>query len=178
MSTTAKKSLTKYPDIGGYPERWPSGSIFENEGKRLYDLVRKYKPNKIVEVGTRWGCSTQWLAAACRDNGKGHVDTYDIENLHQPWPEDLSPYITFIQHSIFDEPVSECDMLFEDGAHTTGFTSGVLLQIKAKVIVIHDYMHFGCVETVHEEALETLGEPTEVFFEDPSDCGLAIYVYR
>lgn len=166
---------TLLSDIGGYPEKWPSGSIFANEGKKLYDLVRKHKPDRIVEVGTRWGCSTQWLAAACRDNGKGHVDTYDIENLHHPWPEDLKPYITFIQHSIFDEPVAECDFLFEDGAHTTGFTKQVLQQIRADVIAVHDYCHPTCQVTVKDEADEVLGQPDEVFFEEPSDCGIAIY---
>jgi len=167
-------------NIGGYspiPETpmWPCGSMFASEGERLYDLVREHKPKKIIEVGCRYGCSTQHLATACRDNGFGVVHCYDIEDLMHPIPEDLNPFIKFHHMSYFDEKNKKCDLLFEDGAHTTGFTEQVLRETKAKVVAVHDYLHFDCIDTVKEPSLKVLGQPNEIFDHKESDCGLAIW---
>jgi hypothetical protein len=162
-------------DLGAYPEKYPTGSIFWSEGKRLYDLVIEHKPKKIIEVGTRWGASTQFLALGCLHNGFGEVHTYDIENLYKGHAIELNPFIFFHHHSYFEEPNKECDLLFEDGAHTNGFTSQVLKETKAKVIAVHDFMHWDCVQTVKNESIKVLGKPNEIFIESPSDCGLAIW---
>src|ERR1041384_3823073 len=42
-------------------------------GDLLYALVRAGRPDAVVEVGTAFGISTLYLAAAVKDNGKGHV---------------------------------------------------------------------------------------------------------
>ena len=164
-------------DLGAYPEKYPPGSIFWSEGKRLYELVREHKPKRIIEVGTRWGCSTQFLALGCLDNGFGVVDTYDIEDHYKGNCLALEPYIKRHLHSYFDEKNKVCDLLFEDGAHTTGFTTKVLRETKAKVIAVHDYLHWDCIDTVKIESEKTIGEPDEVFIEPPSDCGLGIWFF-
>ena len=165
--------------IGGYfPDdnsKWPCGSLFASEGERLYDLVRKHKPKKIIEVGTRYGCSTTHLAKACKDNGFGKVHTYDIEQVLKEFPKDLLPFVEFNIQNYFDVEDKTCDMLYEDGAHTTGFTSAVLSETKAKVVAVHDFNHWDCVKTVREEAIGVLGQPDEVFNHEESDCGLAIW---
>jgi hypothetical protein len=165
-------------NIGGYHKDggdWPVGSLFASEGERLYDLVREHKPNKIIEVGSRYGCSTIHLAMACRDNGFGVVYAYDIENIHIPWIEDLEPFIKFHHMDYFSESDKECDLLFEDGAHTTGFTERVLKETTAKVVAVHDFNHWDCQDTVKDESIRVLGEPTEVFQHEESDCGLGIW---
>ena len=167
--------------LQGYPEKYPSGSIFKNEGIRLYELVKKYKPKKIIEVGTRFGCSTQFLAFGCLENGFGEVHTYDIEDHylgHNPiFATQFDQIIKRHLHSYFDEPNKVCDMLFEDGAHTWGFTSKVLEETTATmVIAVHDYCHWDCLGTVRDESTKVLGAPNEVFLEKPSDCGLGIWV--
>ena len=162
-------------DLGAYPGKYPSGSIFWSEGKRLYELVREFKPTKIIEVGTRFGCSTQFLALGCHDNGFGVVHTYDIEDHYKGNIELFNPFIIRHLNSYFEETEKECDLLFEDGAHTHGFTTRVLRETKANVIVVHDYLHWDCLKTVQEESKLVLGNPTEVFIEAPSDCGLGIW---
>jgi len=167
-------------NIGGYsplenPPKWNCGSMFASEGERLYDLVREFKPKKIIEVGSRYGCSAFHMATACRDNGFGVVHCYDIEDLMREIPEDLKPHIKFHHMDYFKVKNKKCDLLFEDGAHTTGFTRRVLEETTAKVIAVHDFLHRTCIETVQEEALSVLGEPTEVFDAEDSDCGLAIW---
>jgi predicted O-methyltransferase YrrM len=59
------------PEIPEHKRKWPVGSLFASEGERLYDLVIEHKPKKIIEVGTRYGCSTVHLATACLHNGFG-----------------------------------------------------------------------------------------------------------
>ena len=68
------------PDEDEDKRKWPVGSLFPSEGERLYDLVRKHKPKKIIEVGTRYGCSTVHIATALKHNGGGVVHCYDIED--------------------------------------------------------------------------------------------------
>ena len=167
-------------NIGGYspeqnPPIWPCGSMFASEGERLYDLIREHKPKKIIEVGSRYGCSAFHMATACKDNGFGMIHCYDIEKLMRPIPKDLKPYITFHHMSYFEAKSKKCDLLFEDGAHTTGFTKRVLEETTAKVVAVHDYLHRTCQETVFDEANEVLGKPSEVFDAEDSDCGLAIW---
>ena len=166
-------------NIGGYTTGWPVGSLFESEGKKLYDLVIEHKPKVIVEIGTLDGCSTTWLAAAVKENGIGHV--YSIDNWQERGdktgiliPAELKEYITLIKEDAltytFDKKI---DMLFEDGAHTTGFTSTILKRFKSKLVVVHDFFHWDCQTTVHDEAISVLGEPAGTLLEAPSDCGLA-----
>lgn len=166
-------------NIGGYfPSEatlWPCGSLFASEGERLYDLVIKHKPKKIIEVGTRYGCSTTHLATACYHNGFGMVHTYDIEDVCLEFPEHLKPFITRHIQDYFSIQDKECDLLYEDGAHTHGFTRQVLTETKAKVVAVHDFNHWDCVQTVKEAALGVLWSPTEVFQHAESDCGLAIW---
>jgi hypothetical protein len=165
------------PNIPEIDRKWNVGSLFPSEGERLYDLVIKYKPKKIIEVGTRYGCSTVHIATALKHNGFGVVHCYDTEDIHKPFPKDLEKYIVFHHMDYFEEKDKVCDMLYEDGAHTTGFTSSVLSQTTAnKVVAVHDFLHWDCRDTVRDEAIKVMGKPTEIFDHEESDCGLGIWV--
>ena len=163
------------PEVKESERKWPVGSLFASEGERLYKLVREHKPKKIIEVGTRYGCSTIHLATACLHNGFGVVHSYDIEDIHVDWPEELQPHIVFYHGDYFQGKAKECDLLYEDGAHTTGFTSKVLESTSANIVAVHDFLHRDCIDTVQEESIKILGQPTEIFDHEDSDCGLAIW---
>ncbi|WNV86444.1 class I SAM-dependent methyltransferase [Umezawaea sp. Da 62-37] len=47
-------------------------------GRLLHTLVRASRPTTVVEFGTSFGISTLHLAAAVRDNGRGHVFTTEL----------------------------------------------------------------------------------------------------
>jgi hypothetical protein len=164
------------PDLPENERKWDVGSLFASEGERLYDLIRQHKPRKVIEVGTRYGCSTVHIATALKHNGFGVVHAYDTEDIHKPFPKDLKRYIRFHHMSYFEEPNKVCDMLYEDGAHTPGFTSKVLSETTAKIVAVHDFNHWDCKETVQEESMGVLGRPTEIFQHEESDCGLGIWV--
>lgn len=175
-------------NVGGYhPDaaqaKWPIGSIFANEGERLYRLVRKHKPKVVVEVGTMWGCGSSHIALALKHNGFGHL--YTIDNKQQLGdetgsmiPKALGSWVTLIADNALayewpkDKPI---DFLFEDGQHTTGFTRTILTRYPAKVVAVHDFCHRTASECVAQDARDVLGTPTEIFLEPPSDCGMAIW---
>jgi predicted O-methyltransferase YrrM len=178
--------------LGGFnfddkAKKFPAGSVWENEGKRLYRLVREHRPAVILEVGTNYGCSTSHLALACKHNDFGKV--YSVDNRQQLGdetgsyiPADLRTWVELIQadalkslpKAVFDRKI---DMLFEDGQHTTGFTQTVLeLYRHVPLIAVHDFCHRTAGVTVAPEARRILGEPTEIFFQPPADCGLGIWI--
>ena len=47
-------------------------------GFTLYEIVRQYKPEKIVEFGVLHGYSTVAMAMALQDNKRGRIYAYDI----------------------------------------------------------------------------------------------------
>jgi Methyltransferase domain len=47
----------------------------------LYSLVRRERPQTVVELGTGLGVSTLWMGQALRENGLGHV--YAIDDSRQ-----------------------------------------------------------------------------------------------
>lgn len=184
----SKKSKININNLGGwhpsederkqYAIDWPCGSIFANEGKRLYDLVIKEKPSLIVEVGGYHGCSGLWMALALKKNKKGKLISIDNGQHAGMWshiPDEFMDVVELRSDDALTCDVPEnIDLLFEDGAHTFGFTRKVIERFPAKVVVCHDYKHWDCVNTVKHDFDRVLGEPDEIFFEKPSDCGLAI----
>lgn len=47
-------------------------------GRTLYDLILKYRPKKIVELGVLFGYSTVAMAMALDELGEGHIYAYDL----------------------------------------------------------------------------------------------------
>ncbi len=182
--------MTEHEDnLGGYhPDpalaKWPCGSIFSNEGQRLYRLVREHKPKIIVELGTMHGCGASHLALGCKHNGFGKV--YSIDNrmtigdqTGAMIPEDLKPFVKLITADALTyrwPGFMKIDLLFEDAAHSTGFNRAVLPRYPASIVAVHDMCHVTAGVTVRPESIDVLGEPTEIFFEPPSDCGLGIWI--
>lgn len=48
------------------------------EAEMTYLLLRDLRPEIVVEVGTFYGWSTMWILSALRDNGSGHLHSFDI----------------------------------------------------------------------------------------------------
>lgn len=61
---------------------WNSSYEKNNYGDFFYTLMRIYKPDKVVELGTKTGYSAYHMAKGLDVNGKGTIDCYDLwENL-------------------------------------------------------------------------------------------------
>ncbi|MGW1894597.1 class I SAM-dependent methyltransferase [Streptomyces sp. NPDC002004] len=48
------------------------------EAEITYLLLRELRPETVVEIGTFYGWSTRWILSALRDNGTGHLHSFDI----------------------------------------------------------------------------------------------------
>lgn len=80
------------------------------------------------------------------------------------------------------EPADEVDFLFEDGAHTPGFTKRVLQHLRPRLmpgatILCHDYHHRQFGMHIVQEFTEVFGDQTRGVLIAPSDCGLGYARY-
>jgi hypothetical protein len=68
--------------------RYQIGPIYGSEDicTLLYSLVRRERPEVVVELGTGMGVTTAWIAAAMKENGVGTVYTYD-NGSHYDMPD-------------------------------------------------------------------------------------------
>jgi predicted O-methyltransferase YrrM len=55
-----------------------------DQGRRVYDHVRSTKPAEILELGTSFGVSAAYMAAALEANGDGRVTTIDHVRSNSP----------------------------------------------------------------------------------------------
>ncbi len=177
--------LARFADedaIGGYGAvenpSWPGGSVWEVEGKLLYAVVRALKPQTLVEVGSLVGCSASHLAAACARNGSGVVYAVDPAADLSRVPPAYMEHIRPVREDVFDwEPPEELDFLFEDGAHTPGFTLGVLERLAPRMkhdgaLMCHDFHRQDERRCVAPEFEQVLGEAARSVLIEPSNCGL------
>jgi predicted O-methyltransferase YrrM len=57
--------------IAGAPWMTPS------QGRRVWNHIRENRPTRILDIGTCYGTSAAYMAAACKANGTGRVITVD-----------------------------------------------------------------------------------------------------
>jgi hypothetical protein len=58
--------------------KWLSTYEINNYGDLLYEIIKLFKPEKIVELGVKAGYSTYFMAKAVKENGFGEIDSYDL----------------------------------------------------------------------------------------------------
>jgi len=164
--------------------RWPGGSVWEGEGKALYALVRALKPQTIVEVGSLVGCSTSHLALACLHNGSGTVYAVDPAADFSRVDKQLLPCIIAVREDVFTwTPPDEIGFVFEDGAHSKGFTQRALERLKPHLqteaaVLCHDACQREYGAHILPELRAILGGQAEAILISPSDCGLGYARYQ
>jgi len=118
------------------------------EAEVTYLLVRAFRPATVVEIAPDRGWSTSWLLSALRDNGTGHLYSYDVFDYStRAVPRDLaSGRWTFTLGDVTLPP--DCfppsiDFLFLDAAHSAPFARWYLRQLLPRLrpgtpVAIHD----------------------------------------
>ncbi len=96
------------------------------EAEITYLLLREYRPEAVVEIGTFCGWSTMWILSALRDNGIGHLYSFDIvDHVVSNVPDDLSAARwTFTKGDVRETLggiVTSADYLFIDADHGARF---------------------------------------------------------
>lgn len=189
--------------IGGYHwnaalGKWPTGSVFEVEGKVLYALVRYFKPLNIVEIGGLWGCSTAHMAAALKANGSGIITSVDNHTLPADHggkiPAEYANYVKLVSSEggeYFETLQNESvGLVFSDADHHTETTRRIAVAAIPKLIdgglfIEHDAQHDWSIDgngsrspategKAIREGLDAAGLDYRTYLTEPSDCGLAI----
>jgi len=143
----------------------------------LHWLIRETKPMTIVETGTHRGLATLYMAAAVKENGFGHITTYDPFEWNQrgnfgKFPE-LNELITYKQKRGDEMDEKNIDFAFIDGFH--GYLD-VIQEIDTliprlsgqAIVVFHDCWYeeegvnggTGVNEAIEEAGLQTVWLPT------------------
>jgi predicted O-methyltransferase YrrM len=130
------------------------------EAEITYLLLRATKPAVVMELGTFHGWSTSWILSALRDNGSGHLHSFDrIDNVVRNVPEDLAEgRWTFVQGDIketLDRVPADTGYLFVDAAHNSRFARWYLEHLFPRVpsgipVSVHDVFHFRTALPLHE----------------------------
>jgi len=119
------------------------------EAELTYLLVRRERPERVVEIGCLHGWSTTWLLRALRDNGTGRLYSYDrIEHATRNVPAELAAdRWQFLAGDVREQTVPvEIDYLFLDAAHSAGFARWYLRRLLPAVpagtpVSVHDVFH-------------------------------------
>jgi predicted O-methyltransferase YrrM len=116
------------------------------ESEILYLLLRIEQPEVVVEISPSGGWSTSWILHALRDNGHGHLHSFDIvSDSTRNLPSDLtSGRWTFSQGDVrtSSKIPDRIDFLFLDSDHTAEFADwyiGMLIRrLPPYVVVVID----------------------------------------
>jgi predicted O-methyltransferase YrrM len=121
------------------------------EAEITYLLLREARPETVVEIGTFHGWSTTWILQALRDNGTGHLHSYDItDNVLRGVPDHLSTgRWTFTQGDArenLEKIPDTADFLFVDAAHSASFARWYLQHLFPRLspgipVCVHDVFH-------------------------------------
>jgi len=134
---------------GGFPDRWPGGSIWDWEGRLIHALARVIGASSILEFGTGHGCATTHLADALRLNGGGVVESVDYQDEHPNIKPHLRQYIWRVMSDGIEWSAEklkdgrEFCLIFEDGPHTSEFTEAVIRNSLPNLrpggfVIVHD----------------------------------------
>lgn len=121
------------------------------EAEITYLLIRAHKPQTVVEIGSLHGWSTNWMLRALRDNGSGHLHTYDlVDNARHNVVDALAEgRWTFHRGDARVRLAGhrhEIDHLYIDAAHTRRFADWYLSSLLPGVapgvpVSVHDVFH-------------------------------------
>ncbi|MFI9048296.1 class I SAM-dependent methyltransferase [Streptomyces sp. NPDC053427] len=122
------------------------------EAELTYLLLRDLRPEVVVEIGTFYGWSTQWILSALRDNGTGHLHSFDIvDNVVRNVPPELSRgRWTFTKGDVREHvdkvPTATTDYLFIDADHGARFAHWYIENLFPAVpprtpTSVHDVFH-------------------------------------
>lgn len=121
------------------------------EAEITYLLLREHRPPTVMELGTFHGWSTTWLLSALRDNGAGHLHSFDIvDNAMTTVPETLAGDRWTFHHGDIrrnlDAVPEKVTYLFVDAAHHGRFARWYIANLVPLMppgipVSVHDVFH-------------------------------------
>lgn len=121
------------------------------EAELTYLLLRHHRPSQVVEVGTYYGWSTTWILSALRDNGSGHLQSFDlVDHVCGTVPEELSTGRWTFHRGDLRETVekvpADTGYLFVDADHGRRFARWYVEHLFGRIATgtptsVHDVFH-------------------------------------
>jgi predicted O-methyltransferase YrrM len=121
------------------------------EAEITYLLLRDTRPEHVMELGTFHGWSTTWILSALRDNGSGHLHSFDrIDNVVRNVSGELSAgRWTFVHGDVRErlgDVPRDVGYLFVDAAHSARFARWYVEHLFPLVpagipVSVHDVFH-------------------------------------
>ena len=107
--------------------------ISVTEAELTYLLLRHHRPATVMELGTFHGWSTNWLLRALRDNGHGHLHSFDqVDHVLQNVPAELADRWTFVPGDVREtlpKVPTDVGYLFVDADHGARFARWYLAEL-------------------------------------------------
>lgn len=161
---------------------WPIGSVFPNEHRLLYGLVRYLKPTFAIEAGCYCGCSTTAILSAMRANRTGELMSLDIiadmgnrvpSELRAQWNPVIYDAAKFL---VGLTPPSFVNFFFEDTEHTRESTHSITQaalphMAENSLMLWHDPISRPDVI----DGLADCGIIPEIYLLEGSNCGVAVW---
>lgn len=161
---------------------WPIGSLYADEGRALYALIRVLRPSVIVEFGAMYGCSSKHILMALVNNERGTLFSVD------PEPRILTDHFTIAERSRWKvirgmgETATlppRADVVFEDAGHDAPGTEALIrraLALEPALVLSHDAEHFVVGEAVRAGFAAATGvNPPRTVKVDGAACGFAYH---
>ncbi len=141
-----------------------TGGINKGDQQAIFHLIRHFRPDTLLEIGTHIGCSTLVTSLALKE-GEGELTTVDIINVNDPtekhWLKFNSQYspsqmitkigmaqrVNFVADSsinFLEKTSKKFDFIFLDGTHEADIifqeiSFAINALTKRGIILLHDY---------------------------------------
>jgi len=134
----------------------------------LFGITLQIKAKKILELGVRWGTTTEPMIAGVFLN-QGHITCVDVSPTEWVCPDALKPYYTFVHSDAIKfleqevEKQSYYDMIYIDDWHSAPHVKRELelvdkLTDNKSIILLHDLMGMGTQPEYYYPINEAHGE--------------------
>lgn len=183
------ESFIRYADedeAGGWDNGegdWHIGSMFSNDGRLLYALVRALRPNLVLELGVFQGCSSKHILSALVKNKKGKLISYDLApqvDKSRFTIDELDRWILRerdVMKVKFPGYLRNVPLVFEDLSHEYEPTRDILRKVQAlnpQMVISHDAAHHDVGANVRAAHMDVFGSCNVLEYEG-SECGLAYH---
>jgi predicted O-methyltransferase YrrM len=118
------------------------------EAELTYLRLRELRPGTVMELGTFHGWSTTWILRALRDNGIGHLHSFDrVDHVVRNVPDELAAgRWTFTGGNVLSAVPRDLGYLFVDADHGRRFGRWYLEHLfpllpAGTPVSVHDVFH-------------------------------------